>query len=461
MDAFETLTASYFDGRLTEREAAELAHVLDNDVEKGTRFVGEYEIDRLLVLCVNPADQSRIDAIITQIQREADPFVQSVFQRIQHQTSAPAESVQFWRNWVAQLFSRPGWALLAAACLGFLCCAWSLYFGIIAGKPRLELTENSSIDVVRNGVPTRAQHGFALRTGDALSLPGTNSAAISFAPEKTRITIRPGTELKLLTVSGAKRFVLNAGKIEASVARQRTFKPMVILTPQAEARVLGTHFTLEVDTNVSRLDVMEGKVGFKSASDGKKVNVTAGNHALAGPNVYLGALPATGHILREYWTNSPGELKRRITWESGLSAQPDGVEYLANFEAPPHKGDYFGERIRGYLHPPKTGDYIFWIAGNDWCQFRLSRDDQPAKRVSLAFAQSTNAREWTKDERQQQTSAITLYAGRKYYIDAVQECENDEHHLAVAWQGPDREREVIPGEFLSPFETKTKEKKGK
>ena len=365
-----------------------------------------------------------------------------------------------WRNWVEQFFSRPGWALASAACLALLFGSWFFYFGITAGEPRLELAENSSIEVVRNGVPTRAEHGFALSTGDVLNA-GTNSATISYAPEKTWITIRPGTELKLVSVSGAKRFVLDAGKIEASVARQRTFKPMVILTPQAEARVLGTIFTLTVTTNATRLGVTEGKVKFTRASDGKMVKVSAGNNAVAAANYELAALPQTGSILREYWTNSPGKLKRRITWESGLSAQPDGVEYLANFEAPPHTGDYFGERIRGYLHPPKTGDYTFWIAGNDWCQFRLSRDDQPAKRVSLAFAQSTNAREWTKDERQQQTSAITLYAGRKYYIDAVQECENDEHHLAIAWQGPDREREVIPGEFLSPFETKTKEKKGK
>src|SRR5439155_1006709 len=86
MDAFESLTASYFDGRLTEREAAELAQVLDNDVEKAARFVGEYEIDRLLALRAIPADESRIDAILGQIQREADPFVQSVFRTIEHET---------------------------------------------------------------------------------------------------------------------------------------------------------------------------------------------------------------------------------------------------------------------------------------------------------------------------------------------------------------------------------------
>jgi len=32
-------------------------------------------------------------------------------------------------------------------------------------------------------------------------------------------------------------------------------------------------------------------------------------------------------------------------------------------------------------------------------------------------------------------------------------------HLAVAWQGPGREREGIPGQFLSPFKPKSKEKK--
>src|SRR6266498_7648 len=105
MVAFETLTASYFDGRLSVREAAELAHMLENDVEKAARFVGDYEIDRLLALRGIHDDESRIDSILAQIQREADPFVQSVFRTIERETSAPAARVLFWRNCVEWLFS--------------------------------------------------------------------------------------------------------------------------------------------------------------------------------------------------------------------------------------------------------------------------------------------------------------------------------------------------------------------
>ena len=76
-----------------------------------------------------------------------------------------------------------------------------------------------------------------------------------------------------MSLSRGKRFALRAGKIEASVARQRPFRPMVIVTPQAEARVLGTHFTLAADTNATTLEVTEGKVKFTRASDGKAVKV--------------------------------------------------------------------------------------------------------------------------------------------------------------------------------------------
>src|SRR5437773_7108038 len=100
---------------------------------------------------------------------------------------------------------------------------------------------------------------------------------------------------------------------------------------------------------------MEGKVAFKSASDGKKVKVTAGQYARAGTNVDLvAALPATGKILYEYWTNFP-DTQNYFWWES-ISGDPSVVEYPARFEAPSHAGSNFVARIRGYVHPPKTGD---------------------------------------------------------------------------------------------------------
>jgi hypothetical protein len=326
------------------------------------------------------------------------------------------------------------------------------FLGSTTGEPVLAQVRGGDTSIERGTESIPASPGIRLQPTDVLRTGTNDTATISFAPEKTHVTIRPGTELKLDNLSRGKYFVLRTGKIEASVAPQRLFRPMVILTPQAEARVLGTRFTLTADTQATHLEVMQGKVRLTRVSDGSVVRVTAGNPVIA-PTV-----PATGSILHEYWTNFSGVFDPN--WDAKLSAHPDGVEYLARFEAAANSVTNFGERIRGYVHPPRTGDYTFWIAGDGRATFKLSRDDQPRNKVWIATApdEDTNPREWTKHS-EQQSSAITLVAGRKYYIEAVQKSNNGEHHLAVAWQGPDRQLEVIPGDFLSPFETKTKEKK--
>src|SRR4030095_1176466 len=109
------------------------------------------------------------------------------------------------------------------------------------------------------------------------------------------------TELRILRWAKGKRFDLREGKIEAIVARQRPLRAMLLSTPQAEARVLGTKFTLTVTTNATRLDVTECKVRLASASDGTRVDVPANHYAIAATNVKLAALPKTGSILCEYW----------------------------------------------------------------------------------------------------------------------------------------------------------------
>jgi len=228
---------------------------------------------------------------------------------------------------------------------------------------------------------------------------------------------------------------------------------MSILTPQAEARVLGTKFTLLVDTNGTRLEVTEGKVRLTGASDGKAVKVTARYYTVAAANYELAALPQTGRILYEYWTNFPDI--NNFWWES-ISEDPSVVEYPARFEAPSHTGSNILARIRGYVHPPKTGDYTFWLAGDSGCQFLLSRDDQPQNKVSIATANNTKPREWTGEINLQQSSSITLIAGRKYYIEAVQKYSIEaaqnptdaEHHLAVAWQGPDASAKSSQANFF-------------
>jgi hypothetical protein len=187
------------------------------------------------------------------------------------------------------------------------------------------------------------------------------------------------------------------------------------------------------------------------------VKVPARNYAVAAANYELIAQPLTGKILREYWTNLLGNSYMSLLMaRPNFPDHPSGREYLNSFEPPSHWGHNYGARIRGFLHPPTTGDYTFWIASGDMAELYLSIDESPENRRQIAYANETDAHEWTK-QRPQQSSPVTLVAGRKYYIEALHKQGQLEDHLAVAWQGPGREREVIPGEFLSPFKTGSEE----
>jgi hypothetical protein len=115
-----------------------------------------------------------------------------------------------------------------------------------------------------------------------------------------------------------------------------------------------------------------------------------------------------------------------------------------------HWADNYGARVRGLLHPPKTGDYTFWIAADDVGELWLSPTEGPERKARLCYtAEYTSPREWTKHP-QQRSRTIHLVAGRRYYIEALMKESAGGDCLAVAWQAPGLPQQVIPGQHLSP-----------
>ena len=70
--------------------------------------------------------------------------------------------------------------------------------------------------------------------------------------------------------------------------------------------------------------------------------------------------------------------------------------------------------------------------------------------MPIAFADGIAPGEWTKTP-SQQSAFLILTAGKRYYLEVGRTCGTNQDHLAVAWQPPGGQREVISGEFLSPF----------
>ncbi|HET6409694.1 MAG TPA: chitobiase/beta-hexosaminidase C-terminal domain-containing protein, partial [Chthoniobacteraceae bacterium] len=161
--------------------------------------------------------------------------------------------------------------------------------------------------------------------------------------------------------------------------------------------------------------------------------------------------PGAGTILREMFQWSNGTFVTPANLPSG--ATPTSSQLIQQFETPSGVSDYYTHRVRGYLHPPATGNYEFWIATDDDGELWLSTTDQPANKVRIAYIQSNWAspREWNKHVTQHSVS-IPLVGGQRYYIEALQSEGSGGDNLAVGWSGPTLPAGInlIAGRYLSP-----------
>jgi hypothetical protein len=156
----------------------------------------------------------------------------------------------------------------------------------------------------------------------------------------------------------------------------------------------------------------------------------------------------TGTIRREVWTHVSGTAISSIP----LVQSPSFTGLLTLFESPANFGDNYGTRVQGYVHPPVTGYYTFWVAGDDNTELWLSTSNSPTGKVRIASSGWTYWRQWTKYAGQKSVS-IRLEAGRKYYVEALhKEGTGGGDGVSVGWQLPGGTMErPIPGNRLSPY----------
>ncbi|HEX2957470.1 MAG TPA: PA14 domain-containing protein [Chitinispirillaceae bacterium] len=161
-------------------------------------------------------------------------------------------------------------------------------------------------------------------------------------------------------------------------------------------------------------------------------------------------------LLREYWSGISGTSVSNLTSNANYPNNPTSRNTITVFEGPSNTADNYGTRIRGYIVPPTTGSYTFWIASDDNSELWLSTSADPAGKTLIASVTGyTNSREWTKYSSQQST-ARTLTAGQRYYIEVLHKDGTGGDNVAVGWQGPgitgDTER-PIPASRLVPYES--------
>lgn len=164
--------------------------------------------------------------------------------------------------------------------------------------------------------------------------------------------------------------------------------------------------------------------------------------------VEAAAQPFDG-ILLERYTRIPGRLVQYMLNATNYPAAPLSVSRPSLFEAS-SLSDETGARLRGYLTPPLTGDYTFYIAADDRGELWLSTDDNPTNRRLVAVSYYWVApRDWDFYE-SQVSSPIRLEAGRRYYLEVLIRGDGSPNQGAVGWRLPDGkfERPLPAGRFV-------------
>ena len=159
--------------------------------------------------------------------------------------------------------------------------------------------------------------------------------------------------------------------------------------------------------------------------------------------------PGAG-IARDWWT----DLKdMNLSEMDHLTQPPTGRKILDKaFEAPVNAATNFQARYQGFLIPPLTGSYKFWIANESISEFWLSTDATPGRKIKIAeVTRSTPYSKWPHTH-EAESVPVTLESGKRYYLEVLQQQQSGSTQLAVRWQLPNGvEERPIPGQRLIPL----------
>jgi hypothetical protein len=138
---------------------------------------------------------------------------------------------------------------------------------------------------------------------------------------------------------------------------------------------------------------------------------------------------------------------------------PDTTNDVHQFEILSSASLGGGNRLSGYVLPPATGDYRFYLCSKGEGILCLSKNESPLSKLQIAQGGGSLARDWIRDVPGWPTGPpnvslpIHLEAGKAYYVEALAQFCNL-GILGVTWQmpgqPPPRDRDPpVPGIFLA------------
>ena len=216
----------------------------------------------------------------------------------------------------------------------------------------------------------------------------------------------------------------------------------------------GTASTLSVaDITSENLGHYHVEIGIPALSGIDSSTLRSNSAFLTGPDGI-----AKGGLQKDVFLNIPSPDSRSLSGLTRLTRfphAPDAVGSIGAFELPANFGDKYGVRMHGFLVPPKSGEYVFYLVSDDSSELFLSTDESPKNKTKIASLTGWNEtrRGWQTLGPDNISAPITLQAGKRYWVEALFTEQTHGDHFAVTWKmpgkpPPENGDPPIPGEFL-------------
>lgn len=346
-----------------------------------------------------------------------------------------------------------------------------LAYSIVAGNTNTTFSVDDSgvVRVANNALLNynRLAANTAFPAGFELLVNITNLANPGLTELKRRVVIQVVEIGAAPVVSGFTRTILEHTQLGTSLGAVSVTDPD--LAPRFTYRLVSGNsqgvFALDASGAVSVAGDLSAAVQ-PTYTLGIAVTDSALGYGLSGTgyvtiNVVSNASPfQPGSISYALYDNlGSGQLVTDLTSNPRWPRDPSSELQMPSFEGINNRASSYGAAMRGYLIPPVSGNYTFWIATDDNGELWMNTNSVSANLTPLtrlAYISGANnysgPRQWTKFATQQSVS-LGLTAGKAYYIEGRMKQGGGGDNFAVAWKGPATAfmTNVISGLYLAPY----------
>ena len=307
-DDFETIWTEFLEGRFEKLSQDELDRLLDADEATFNSHISNYQVHRLLKLRAKEEDKlaslAARDFTEKTMRRLTTEYPDSrLYRQTPISADERAESPKFPVKGVLKYRTRS--VVLASVVAAVVLILFRVPSWLLDGAgdfARVVQVEGVVRWTDQSGIMRSVSQGQAF-DGGTLETQSMDAWVELVCKDGTRLTFS-GPSLVTMSDRGQKILHMRYGRFSANVRPQPKQAPMLVYTPAASLRVVGTRFDVDAQEEDTRLVVNQGEVQFKRNIDGQEVGVTAAEEIFASMDRTSVLEPRERRDAERVWTSN-------------------------------------------------------------------------------------------------------------------------------------------------------------